>query len=75
MASVDADAVQGGAAVVGDVHGVRVAARSRDYRAGQQRLQGGNSGRSRVVTAQSLDLHPSAAPARRACPDGQGGRR
>jgi hypothetical protein len=38
VASVDADAFQGGGAVVGDVHGVRVAARSRGRRVGQQRL-------------------------------------
>src|SRR5262245_11653243 len=36
-------------------------------------LQGGNSGRSRRVTAQSVHLRRSAAAARRAGPDRQGG--
>jgi serine/threonine protein kinase len=52
----------------------RIAAPPRDDRVGQQRLQGGNSGRTRPVTARPLHLHRSAAAARRARPDRQGGR-
>jgi RNA polymerase sigma-70 factor (sigma-E family) len=50
--------------------------RRSDDRVGQQRLQGGNSGRSRPVTAGAVHLHHGAAAVRRAGTDRQaGGRR